>query len=86
MNSLISLEELHEMLGLTFTWKGENYTAIEIITQPLSLVAQKSTPEHSIQTDVHGRAHKKVSSSIITIPVFTQDGSQLHPEFLLIKL
>ena len=85
MNSLIDLEQLHEMIGLHFTWKGESYIAIEILTQPLGLVAQKSMPEHSIQTDVHGRAHKKVNGSIITIPVLTQDGSQLHPEFLLIK-
>lgn len=85
MNPLLSLEELQEIIGLTFTWKGENYTAIEIITHPLSLIAQSNSPEHAIQTDIHGRAHKKVSSSIITLPVYTQDGVQLHPEFLLIK-
>lgn len=86
MNDLINLDELQEMIGLSFTWKGESYTAIEILTHPLSLVAQKNTPEHTIQTDIHGRAHKMVSSSIITLPVYTQDGTQLHPEFLLIKL
>ncbi len=86
MSNPISLEQLQQMIGLNFVWKGENYIAIEIITQPLALIAQKAMPEQGIQTDVHGRAHKKVSSGIISIPVLTQDGSKLHPEFLLIKL
>ena len=84
MNPLLSLDQLHQMIGLNFTWKNDRYTAIEIIDHPAALIAQKFNPDHAIQADVHGRAHRQVSTTI-SIPVLTIDGLQLHPEFLLIE-
>ncbi|WP_124950995.1 hypothetical protein [Sulfuriferula thiophila] len=84
MNTLISLDQLHEMIGLSFTWRHNHYLAVEIIDQPPTLIAQKHTPDHAIQADVHGRAHREVATTI-SIPILSRDGTQLHPEFLLIK-
>ncbi|ARU30916.1 hypothetical protein CAP31_03965 [Sulfuriferula sp. AH1] len=84
MKPPISLDELHEIIGLNFIWKNDRYIAIEIIDQPPALIAQKCHPDHAIQSDVHGRAHREVSTTI-SIPVLVEDGSRLHPEFLLIK-
>lgn len=84
MTTPISLDQLHEIIGMSFTWKGEGYTAVEIIDHPPSLIAQKYHPDHAIQADVHGRAHREVSTTI-SIPILAADGLQLHPEFLLIK-
>jgi hypothetical protein len=80
----ISPDQLHEMIGLSFMWKNERYTAIEIIDHPPTLIAQKCIPAPAIQADVHGRAHRQISPSV-SIPVYSADGSKLHPEFLLIK-
>jgi hypothetical protein len=79
-----SLAELENSIGLTFTWKNTRYTVIEIIDQPATLIAQKTATEQSIQNDVHGRAHRAVRITI-SIPIFTADGTQLHPEFSLIQ-
>ena len=84
MNNLISLDQLHDMIGLKFSWQNNNYIAVEIVDYPPTLIAQKCNPDHAIQTDVHGRAHREVSTTI-SIPVLSTDSTRLHPEFLLIK-
>ncbi len=84
MEPPLSLDELHEIIGLNFIWKNDRYIAVEIIDQPPALIAQKCQPDHAIQNDVHGRAHREVSTTI-SIPILAVDGSRLHPEFLLIK-
>ncbi len=84
MTTFLSLNQIHEIIGLSFTWKGNSYIAIEIIDHPPTLIAQKSEPDHAIQSDVHGRAHREVSTTI-SIPILSPDGTQPHPEFLLIK-
>ncbi|MDR3390393.1 MAG: hypothetical protein P4L77_01545 [Sulfuriferula sp.] len=81
---LIGPDQLRELIGLSFMWKNERYTAIEIIDHPPALIAQKHIPASVIQSDVHGRAHRQISASV-SIPIYSADGLQLHPEFLLIK-
>lgn len=78
-------EALHTLIGRQFTWQGERYTAIEILSHPLSLVAQKNISDPHIQTDVHGRARSMTQASIITIPVLSSDCEQLHADFLQIQ-
>ncbi len=85
MKAPIDPAALHALIGRQFSWKGERYTAIEILSQPLALVAQNLLADPHIQTDVHGRAHRVIQTDIISIPVLNHDGTQLHPEFLLIS-
>jgi hypothetical protein len=79
-----TLAELENCIGLSFLWKNERYNVVEIIDQPLTLVAQKHTTEQVMQNDVYGRARREVRTTI-SIPVFNIDGNQLHPEFSLIQ-
>ncbi len=85
MKAPIDPAALHALIGRGFTWKGEQYIVIEILSQPLALVAQNNLADPHIQNDVHGRARRIVDTDIIHIPVLSQDGAQLHPEFLLIN-
>lgn len=84
MSPVPSLSELEDCIGLAFTWKSERYTVVEIIDQPLTLIAQKTTVQSAIQTDVHGRAHREVRTTI-SISVLNTEGTQPHPEFSLIQ-
>jgi len=79
-----SLAELENCIGLSFIWKNELYTVVEIIDTPPTLVAQKNTEDQVMQNDVYGRARREVRTTI-SIPIFNADGSQLHPEFSLIQ-
>lgn len=79
-----SLAELENCIGLSFLWKNERYSVIEIIDYPLTLVAQKHTVDQVMQNDVYGRARREVPTTI-SIPVFNTEGNQLHPEFILIQ-
>ncbi len=84
MNPAPTLAELEDSIGLAFTWHNERYTVVEIIDQPLTLIAQKTSAQTAIQTDVHGRAHREVRTTI-SIAVLSADGTRLHPEFSLIQ-
>lgn len=79
-----SLAELENCIGLSFIWKNELYTVVEIIDHPPTLVAQKNATDQAMQNDVYGRARREVRTTI-SIPIFNTDGSQLHPEFSLIQ-
>jgi hypothetical protein len=79
-----SLAELENCIGLTFSWKHERYTVVEIIDSPPTLIAQKCSKEQAMQNDVYGRTHREVRTTI-SIPIFNADASQLHPEFTLIQ-
>lgn len=84
MTPVPSLSELEGYIGQVFTWKSERYTVVEIIDQPLTLIAQKTTVQSAIQTDVHGRAHREVRTTT-SIPVLNTAGTEPHPEFCLIQ-
>ncbi len=83
MKAPMQPEALHALIGREFSWKGNRYQAIEILNTPLQIIAQRHEPH--IQTDIHGRARRIVQDMTISIPVLTSDGSQLHPDFLLIS-
>jgi hypothetical protein len=84
MKAPIQVEALYVLIGRQFTWKDQCYTAIEILSHPPTLVAQNHQTDPHIQNDVHGRAHQMVERDIISIPILNAEGSQLHPDFLLI--
>jgi hypothetical protein len=65
-------------------WKNEQYTVVEIIDSPPTLIAQKCTKEQVMQNDVYGRAHREVRTTI-SIPIYNADATQLHAEFSLIQ-
>lgn len=78
-------EALHSLIGRQFVLDGERYTAIEILNQPLALVAQKNQLDPHYQNDAYGRARSQTLTSTLTIPVLTADGSSLHADFLRIS-
>ena len=85
MKEAVRPEALHSLIGRQFILDGERHTVIEILNQPLSVVAQKNQPDPHIQNDAWGRARREVRARTITIPVLSSDGSSLHAEFLRIS-
>lgn len=84
MKTPLQVEALHALIGRQFSWKEQQYTAIEILSHPLTLVAQNLETDSHIQTDVHGRARRLEHAQIISIPILNATGTELHPDFLLI--
>jgi len=72
-----SLNTLHKLIGLEFSYDNRSCTLIEIIDEGPSLVIQ-CQEKKTIQTNQHGNAHRK-SHPTYTIACLNEFRTDLHP-------
>ncbi|MEJ2361482.1 MAG: hypothetical protein P8Z75_08650 [Gammaproteobacteria bacterium] len=81
---IISLSQLRGMIGQRVIYQGQTCLVIEVLEQDTELVLQIEE-QHTIQPDQYGEARRVVPGTI-TIPVLTQDKTELHASFLALDL
>ena len=81
----LSLNQLRGMIGLRILYSGTTYTVIEVLEDNPCIVVQADQPDSHIQADAYGNARRQVRDTL-TIPVFSNDKTELHVNFLRIDL
>jgi hypothetical protein len=56
-----------------------------VIEESLSIVLAHEDREPTIQSNLHGHAHRKVPQTAI-IPVLSSSGDEFYPQFLCLEL
>jgi hypothetical protein len=69
---------LREQIGAHGKYNGQDFELIEILEQEPAVVLQDCGAKHAIQNDMHGEAHRIVSTTH-TIPLFSEVAVALHP-------
>lgn len=83
--STISLPHLRALIGLQVRYLGREWTVIEVVDSPPSLVLEADTPAHVIQTDMHGRPWEYTVETRM-IPVLTQDQTGISDDLLALEI
>ena len=82
----ITLERLRACIGREVIFAGERYRIVEVLNDNgPALVLGSETTAPVIQANQHGEATRRVPRTR-TIPVFSADSDQLHPDFLKLNL
>ncbi|HKJ22830.1 MAG TPA: hypothetical protein VKA13_07050, partial [Gammaproteobacteria bacterium] len=76
----ITVERLRSLIGVAVRHAGVDCRIIEVLEDGPSLVLQSDMGQ-SIQPDQYGEAHRWVPYTL-TIPIFTEDKTELNPDFL----
>ena len=79
------LFQLRLLIGRRVSFRGGIYTVIEVLEDSRALVIAADHPEVGIQPDSYGNARRHIAQTL-TIPAFTPDGTEPHPDFLDIGL
>lgn len=80
----ISVNELRAMIGMSVCYQGNHGTIIEVLEDGPSLVLQ-SASSASIQSNLHGHPTRR-SPHTLTVRVLSENGTELHKEFLDLDL
>lgn len=81
----INLEQLRACLGRELEFEGHHCRIVELLEDGPALVLSCETAASVIQPNQYGDATRRVSRTR-TVPVFTQDGTDLHPDFEKLQL
>lgn len=81
---IINLSQLRGMIGQRVNYQGQTCVVIEVLEQDIELVLQVEA-QQTIQPDQYGEARRRVPDTI-TIPVLSQDRTELHASFLCLDL
>jgi hypothetical protein len=82
---IITIEQLRGLLGLQVIHQGETCRVIEVIEESLSIVVAHEDRDPTIQSNLHGHAHRKVPQTAV-IPVLSSGGNEFNQQFLCLEL
>jgi hypothetical protein len=82
---VITVEQLRGMIGLEVRYRGLSFTVIEVLEDGPSLVLLDRAAGLDIQPSLLGVANRRVAQAE-TVPVLSDDRTELHAEFLAIEL
>ena len=80
----LTVEDLRDLIGLRVRHSGVDCQIIEILEDGPSLVLEDKSAQ-AIQPDQYGEAHRRVPHTL-TIPIFTDDKTELNPAFLALDI
>ncbi|MGQ9686608.1 MAG: hypothetical protein ACUVT2_09935 [Thiobacillaceae bacterium] len=83
--SVLSLPHLRALIGLKVRYAQMEWTVIEVVDSPPSLVLQADTDAFVIQADMHGRPWEYAVETRM-ISVLTQDQTGLSDELLALEI
>lgn len=83
--SVLSLPHLRTLIGLRVRYAQREWTVIEVVDSPPSLVLQADTPASVIQADMHGRPWEYAVETRM-ISVLTQDQTGPSDELLALEI
>lgn len=69
---------LREQIGCRGLYNNQEYELIEVLEHDAALVLRDCSTAHTIQSDMHGEAHRMVSKTH-TVPLFSEIDENLHP-------
>lgn len=85
-STAITLERLRACIGREVVLAGERYRIVEVLNDAsLALVLSSESTTPVIQANQHGEATRRVPRTR-TLPVFSVEDGQPHPEFLKLNL
>jgi len=86
IEAIPSLTQLRALIGICVSFRGKNYTVIEILDHPLGIVVQAIDDANTpIQPDLHGHARRRGKETLL-IQVMNNDGTSVHEDFLQLQL
>lgn len=80
----ITVNELRAMIGMEVLYRGRPGKIIEVLEDGPSLVVQLHG-QAAIQANLHGNPFRR-SPSTVTVRALTENGTQLHRDFLDLEL
>lgn len=78
-------ERLRGLIGTRVQHQGQTCRVIEVVEPGPMLVLQCENLNGVIQPNQYGDATRRVPKTI-SVPVLSEDGGELHPEFRLLKV
>jgi len=81
----VTVEQLRGMIGSPVCYQGITCWVIEVLEDGPILVLADGEFNTDIQDDQYGNPHRQVSRTY-TVQVLTDNGDDLHPEFLELDL
>lgn len=72
------LEALRSHIGNRGLYQDQEYELIEVLEHDCAVVLRDCSAAQTIQSDMHGEAHRMVSKTH-TVPVFSEVDSGFHP-------
>lgn len=74
MEQILTLDELHRMIGSRVRYDGSVYEIIEVLDDEHGLVLQDVAQHTTIQADQHGEAHRRVPQTLTVHIPHSDDG------------
>lgn len=78
-------QKLRGLIGTRLQHQGQACRIIEVVEPGPILILQCENTDGVIQANQYGDATRRVPRTI-SVPVLSEDGSELHPEFRLLGL
>lgn len=72
------LATLRRQIGSRGLYQNQEYELIEVLEHDNALVLRDCSKAHTIQSDMHGEAHRMVAKTH-TVPIFSDVDAGLHP-------